>query len=121
IGAFLRDAILRSFKESGTPISLKYIDPGYAIRSAPAIPHDSAFTLLLGQNAVHAGITGRTDMVVGFWNHQFTHVPIALAVSARKRIDPEGTLWSSVLASPRPPARPCLWTAPKSPARARAR
>ena len=99
IGAFLRDAILRSFKESGTPISLKYIDPGYAIRSAPAIPHDSGFTLLLGQNAVHAGMTGRTDMVVGFWNHQFTHVPIALAVSARKRIDPEGTLWSSVLAS----------------------
>jgi 6-phosphofructokinase 1 len=48
---------------------------------------------------VHAGMSGRTDMVVGFWNHQFTHVPIALAVSARKRIDPEGTLWSSVLAS----------------------
>jgi 6-phosphofructokinase 1 len=99
IGVFLRDALIRSFKDSGTPISLKYIDPGYAIRSAPAIPHDSAFTLLLGQNAVHAGMSGRTDMVVGFWNHQFTHVPIALAVSARKRIDPEGTLWSSVLAS----------------------
>jgi 6-phosphofructokinase 1 len=99
IGVFLRHAIIRSFKESGTPISLKYIDPGYAIRSAPAIAHDSGFTLLLGHNAVHAGMSGRTDMVVGFWNHQFTHVPIALAVSARKRIDPEGTLWSSVLAS----------------------
>ena len=107
IGAFLRDAIVRSFKDSGTPISLKYIDPGYAIRSAPAIPHDSAFTLLLGQNAVHAGMTGRTDMVVGFWNHQFTHVPIALAVSARKRIDPEGTLWSSVLASTGQPHNLC--------------
>ena len=41
IGMFLRDAIIRSFKESGTPISLKYIDPSYAIRSAPAIAHDS--------------------------------------------------------------------------------
>ena len=41
----------------------------------PATPHDSAFCLLLGQNAVHAGMSGRTDMVVGFWNHQFTHVP----------------------------------------------
>jgi 6-phosphofructokinase 1 len=107
IGVFLRDAIIRSFKESGTPISLKYIDPGYAIRSAPAIAHDSAFTLLLGQNAVHAGMSGRTDMVVGFWNHQFTHVPIALAVSARKRIDPEGTLWSSVLASTGQPRDLC--------------
>jgi hypothetical protein len=44
-------------------------------------------------------LSGRTDMVVGFWNNQFTHVPIALAVSGRKRIDPERPLWSSVLAS----------------------
>ena len=65
----------------------------------PANAHDSAFCLLLGQNAVHAGMSGRTNMVVGFWNHQFTHVPISLAVSERKKIDPDGWLWSSVLAS----------------------
>jgi 6-phosphofructokinase 1 len=107
IGVFLRNAILRSFNESGTSINLKYIDPSYAIRSARATAHDSAFCLLLGHNAVHAGMSGRTDMVVGFWNHQFTHVPIALAVSARKRIDPEGTLWSSVLASTGQPRDLC--------------
>jgi 6-phosphofructokinase 1 len=44
-------------------------------------------------------MSGRTDMVVGFWNHRFTHVPIALAVSSRKKIDPGGALWDSVLAS----------------------
>jgi len=98
IGVLLRDAITDRFHESGTPISLKYIDPSYAIRSVPATPHDSAFCLLLGHNAVHAGMSGRTDMVVGFWNHQFTHVPIPLAVSERKKIDPEGALWSGVLA-----------------------
>jgi 6-phosphofructokinase 1 len=69
------------------------------IRSVQANPHDSAFCLLLGQNAVHAGMSGRTNMVVGFWDHQFTHVPIARAVSARKRVDPVGTLWGSVLAA----------------------
>jgi 6-phosphofructokinase 1 len=107
IGVFLRDAIIRCFKKTGTPISLKYIDPSYSIRSAPATAHDSAFCLLLGHNAVHAAMTGRTDMVVGFWNHQFTHVPIGLTVSARKRIDPEGTLWSSVLASTGQPRNLC--------------
>jgi len=107
IGVFLRDAITRCFKESGTPISLKYIDPSYAIRSAPATAHDSAFCLLLGHNAAHAAMSGRTDMVVGFWNHQFTHVPIRLAVSARKTIDPEGALWSSVLASTGQPRNLC--------------
>jgi 6-phosphofructokinase 1 len=99
IGVFLRDAIKDHFKRIGVPITLKYIDPGYTIRSVPATPYDAAFCLLLGQNAVHAGMSGRTNMVVGFWNHQFTHVPIPLAVSERKKIEPEGALWSAVIAS----------------------
>jgi 6-phosphofructokinase 1 len=104
IGAFLREAIVASFRDAGMPVNLKYIDPSYAIRSVPATAHDAAFCLLLGHNAAHAGMTGRTDMLVGFWNHHFTHVPIALAVSARKRIDPNSALWSSVLASTGQPA-----------------
>jgi len=105
IGLFLRDAINRHFKEVSFPISLKYIDPSYIIRSVPANAHDSAFCLLLGQHAVHAGMSGRTNMVVGFWNHQFTHVPISLAVSERKKIDPHGTLWTGVLSSTGQPAQ----------------
>jgi 6-phosphofructokinase 1 len=99
IGVFLRDAIKAHFQKIGMEINLKYIDPSYTIRSVSANPHDSALCLLLGHNAVHAGMAGRTGMVVGFWNHQITHVPIPLAVSQRKKIDPEGTLWSTVLAS----------------------
>ncbi len=99
IGTYLRDAIKEHFGRSRQEINLKYIDPSYIIRSQPANPHDSALCLLLGHNAVHAGMAGRTNMVVGFWNHQFTHVPIAMAASGRKKIDPEGWLWGSVLAS----------------------
>ncbi len=99
IGAFLRDAIKGHFAGKGREVNLKYIDPSYIIRSLPANAHDSALCLLLGQSAVHAGMAGRTNMVVGLWNHQFTHVPIALATQARKKLDPEGWLWSSVLAS----------------------
>jgi 6-phosphofructokinase 1 len=107
IGVFLRDAIVADFRERRVPVSVKYIDPSYTIRSVPASPHDSAFCLLLGHNAVHAGMTGRTGMVVGFWNHQFTHVPINLAVSRRKKVDPDSTLWSSVLASTGQPRDLC--------------
>jgi 6-phosphofructokinase 1 len=99
IGILLRDSINSRFREIGMEVSLKYIDPSYTIRSVPASPHDSAFCLLLAHNAVHAGMTGRTGMVVGFWKGEFTHVPISLACSTRKKIDPEGWLWSSVLAS----------------------
>ena len=98
IGIFLRDAIKDYFKKAAVEINLKYIDPSYMIRSMPANPHDSAFCLLLGQSAVHAGMSGRTNMVVSFWNHQFTHVPITLAVSQRKKIDTSSMLWNSVLA-----------------------
>jgi len=104
IGILLRDNIKEHFKKIGMEISLKYIDPSYTIRSVPADPHDSAFCLLLGQCAVHAGMSGRTNMVVSFWSHQFAHVPISLAVSTRKKIDPGGPLWSSVLASTGQPA-----------------
>jgi 6-phosphofructokinase 1 len=104
IGIYLRDAIREHFAQRGTAINLKYIDPSYIIRSQPANPHDSALCLLLGHNAVHAGMAGRTNMVVGLWNHQITHVPIHLATSRRKKIDPEGWLWRSVLASTGQPA-----------------
>jgi 6-phosphofructokinase 1 len=104
IGIFLRDRIKDYFKRTGMEINLKYIDPSYIIRSQQANPHDSAFCLMLGHNAVHAGMAGRTGMIVGFWNHQITHVPTPLAVSQRKKIDPEGLLWSSVLASTGQPA-----------------
>jgi len=99
IGVFLRDQINAHFKKAGVKIVLKYIDPSYTIRSRPANPHDSVFCLLLGHCAVHAGMSGRTNMVVGYWNGEFTHVPIPLAVSERKHVNPEGRLWSSVLES----------------------
>ena len=97
IGLFLKDRIQHYFKNIEMDVTLKYIDPSYTIRSMPANPHDSGFCLLLGHNAVHAGMSGKTNMVVGHWNNKFTHVPIPLAVSKRKQIDPYSRLWSNVL------------------------
>jgi 6-phosphofructokinase 1 len=97
VGIFLRDRIRAYFRKAGTKVDLKYIDPSYTIRSMPANPHDSSFCLLLGHNAVHAGMTGRTNMLVGFWKGEFTHVPIRLAASSTKKIDPNGRFWSTVL------------------------
>jgi 6-phosphofructokinase 1 len=99
VGIFLRERIRAHFRELGVPVGLKYIDPSYTIRSGVTNAHDAAFCLTLGHNAVHAGMAGRTNVVVGYWKREFTHVPIPMAVGQRKRIDPEGVLWSSVLAT----------------------
>ena len=104
IGIFLKDKIKAYFKDAGIEVNLKYIDPSYTIRSVPANAYDSALCLILGHNAVHAGIMGRTNMVVGYWKHEFTHVPIPLAVSRRKQIDPDGNMWSNVLTTTGQPA-----------------
>ncbi len=105
IGIFLRDRIREHFQKRGVELNLKYIDPSYTIRSTPANARDSAFCLLLGQYAVHAGMTGRTGMIVGVWRGEFTHVPIPAAVSRRKQVNPAGWLWAAVLSSTGQPAK----------------
>ncbi len=97
IGVFLAGAIAGHFKEQGMAASVKYIDPSYIIRSAPANADDSVFCFQLAENAVHAAMAGRTGMVVAYWNDHFVHVPMDIAASERKSIDPSGSLWRSVL------------------------
>ena len=97
IGIYLKDKISEEFKKKGFPHSIKYIDPSYIIRSAPANANDSKFCNLLAQNAVHAALSGKTDFVVGFWNNQFTLMPIPVVVAKRKKIDVESELWWNVL------------------------
>lgn len=97
IGNFLKEQMSKYFLELGKEVTIKYIDPSYTIRSLPANSLDSEFCLILGQHAVHAGMAGRTNMMVGYWNQRFTHVPIPLAVDSRKRIDPDGAFWQRVL------------------------
>ncbi|GAB4341581.1 MAG: ATP-dependent 6-phosphofructokinase [Desulfobulbaceae bacterium] len=97
IGHFLREKIKKFFEREQIDITLKYIDPSYTIRSMPANAYDSAFCLLLGYNAVHAGMTGRTNMFIGHSNNQFTHVPIPLVADKRKKIDPKGRMWEDVI------------------------
>jgi 6-phosphofructokinase 1 len=97
IGTYLKEKISEDFDSKSFPHSIKYIDPSYIIRSAPANANDSKFCNLLAQNAVHAALSGRTDFVVGFWNNQFTVMPIQMVVAKRKKIDVEGELWWNVL------------------------
>ena len=104
IGMFLKQSIQDNYAGTGMQITLKYIDPSYMIRSMPASAYDSAFCLQLGHYAVHAGMAGRTNMLVGHWNDRFTHIPIPLAIASRKKVDPQGALWSSVLAATGQPA-----------------
>jgi 6-phosphofructokinase 1 len=97
VGLFLRENIEEYFRMRSIPVNIKYIDPSYLIRSVAANAIDSVFCGQLARNAVHAAMTGRTEMVVGNWKNSFVHVPISTAVSTRKKVDPHHGLWRSVL------------------------
>jgi len=104
VGVWLRDRMKAHFGERKIPVDIKYIDPSYSIRSQAATSLDSAFCLLLGQHAVHAGMSGCTDMMVGFWNHRYTHVPLSLVAGRRKQIEPDEEIWQRVLDTTGQPA-----------------
>jgi 6-phosphofructokinase 1 len=98
IGVFLRDRIEAYFKAEGVPAVMRYIDPSYLVRSCPANPEDAIQCDLFARHAVHAAMSGRTGLVIGLINDQFVHVPIDLLGSQKKRVDPAGPQWHSVLA-----------------------
>lgn len=105
IGTFLRDRLIEHFRKCQTAITLKYIDPSYMIRSVPASPQDRIYCMRLGQAAVHAGMAGKTGLIVARWHSVYVHVPISVATSARRTVDPGKDIWLSVLESTGQPAR----------------
>lgn len=96
IGAHLKTLIEQHFRRAEVPITLKYIDPSYMLRGVPATAMDAVFCDELARYAAHAAMAGKTDVMVGRWHRAFTHVPLPLALSEKKRIDPDKELWLAV-------------------------
>lgn len=105
IGVYLKGRIEGHFRDKKTELNLKYIDPSYMIRSVPASPQDRIYCMRLGQAAVHAAMAGKTGLVVARWHSSYVHLPVGIATSARRTVDPGGDLWLSVLESTGQPPR----------------
>jgi len=105
IGPELKERFGEHFAGQGLKVGIKYIDPSYLIRSAPANPSDSLFCARLAQSAVHAALAGKTAMLIGYWHGRMTHVPFEALQNRTKTIDPQGELWRNVLGATGQPAR----------------
>ncbi|MHC4637834.1 MAG: ATP-dependent 6-phosphofructokinase [Planctomycetota bacterium] len=99
VGDYLSKSIKTYFKQRNIPINLKYINPSYLIRSAPANANDSIYCARLGTNAVHAAMAGKTEMLISLLHDSFVHVPIRMSVMQRNTINPESSLWRDVIAA----------------------
>jgi len=96
IGILLKEKIASHFAEKQMKINIKYFDPSYIIRSVPPSADDAVSCLMLAQNAVHGGMCGKSGIIIGKWNSYYTFVPMKLAIHERKKIEPDGYLWSIV-------------------------
>lgn len=99
ISGLLKQEIIAHFKEQGINPTLKFIDPSYIIRSVPANANDRIYCSFLGINAVHAGMSGRTGLVISRWNGRYVHIPMDAVTKGKKRINTLSNYWRAVLES----------------------
>lgn len=99
IGIFLQSAIKAYFEGKKMPVTIKYIDPSYIIRSVPANANDRVYCGFLGRYAVHAAMGGKTNMVVAKISDRFVHVPLPLVTRYRRKMDVHSGYWRSVLSA----------------------
>ncbi|MFC1484860.1 ATP-dependent 6-phosphofructokinase [bacterium] len=99
VGIYLKSEIKGYFNSNNMEVNIKYFDPSYSIRSVPANAMDSAYCLILAQSAVHAGMAGKTNMLISYVNNHYVHIPIEMAIQKRRQIDPDGRLWHTVMDS----------------------
>jgi 6-phosphofructokinase 1 len=95
IGVFLRDTIRQEL--SDMDLTLKYIDPSYIIRAAPANSADAIFCGRLAEDAVHAAMAGKTGVMLGTWLNKLTHVPLSAVITGRKVISLDSSFWRNVV------------------------
>lgn len=105
VGPVLRERIEEHFTGRGKEVHVKYFDPSYLVRSVPATSDDRLHCDSLARHAAHAGMAGKTDVMIGFWHSVYVHVPIPAVNARRKRLAPEGGVWQAVLEATGQPRR----------------
>ncbi|CDW89434.1 6-phosphofructokinase 3-like [Stylonychia lemnae] len=103
IGKFLRDAIPKYAKtKHQMAVTLKYIDPTYAIRSVPANAVDTIMCAKLAQNAVHGAMSGYTGFSVGVVRNAVAYIPITTLIDAGvNRVSMTERTWQRLMAQNR--------------------
>jgi 6-phosphofructokinase 1 len=96
VGPHLADEIKKHFNGRQIPVTVKYFDPSYHIRSVPANAGDSLLCERLARAAAHAGMAGKTDVLIGLWHNHLVHVPLAVSSDAKREMSLESELWTSV-------------------------
>lgn len=97
VGIAFKRLLSDTFHAYGEPVNIKYIDPSYMIRATPVSTSDAMYCAQLAEDAVHAGMAGFSEVLVGRWGGVGTLVPFTLLVNQTKRLDLDGVRWRNAL------------------------
>jgi 6-phosphofructokinase 1 len=103
IGKFLKEVIVAYAKVNhNLPLTLKYIDPTYAIRSVPANSVDTIMCAKLAQNAVHGAMAGYTAFSVGIVRNSVSFIPVTTLIKAGvNRLSMYDRMWQRLMSQNR--------------------
>jgi 6-phosphofructokinase 1 len=99
IGKFLKEEIVKYAKEQHKmSLTLKYIDPTYAIRSVNSNAVDTIMCAKLAQNAVHGAMFGYTGFSVGIVRNSVCWIPVTTLIKAgTNRMSMTDRIWQRLM------------------------
>lgn len=96
---FLKKEIVNYMKDKKNfPVTLKYIDPAYMIRTVPANCYDRKMCAHLASSAVHGAMAGFTGFTVGHINQNVAMIPVSALGNKPNKIGKENRAWQRLLA-----------------------
>jgi 6-phosphofructokinase 1 len=90
VGPWLKDKVLKRFKDRGKPLTIKYLDPTYMLRSQPANASDSVFCGMLAEHAVHGAMAGLTCFTTAKLYERYIYIPLNANTTRSKQVNPQG-------------------------------
>eukprot|EP00927_Polykrikos_kofoidii_P031734 TRINITY_DN27223_c0_g2_i1.p1 TRINITY_DN27223_c0_g2~~TRINITY_DN27223_c0_g2_i1.p1 ORF type:complete len:2094 (-),score=374.61 TRINITY_DN27223_c0_g2_i1:88-6090(-) len=105
VGPYLKDQITNYCKSKSIPVSIKYIDPTYMIRSVPANVFDSMYCSVLAQEAVHGAMAGYSGITVGKVDERYVMLPIhSITGKGTRKLNPDGRTFELLKAATNQPS-----------------
>ena len=101
LGAFIKSDVAKYATEKhNVKLTVKYLDPMYAIRSVKANCEDTVLCSRLGYVAVHGIMAGYTDFSVGLVRDEPVMIPIDILVDAgSKKMKRKDYEWQRLISS----------------------
>ena len=99
VGEYVRAGIAAHFARVHKPLSVKYIDPSYVIRAAPANAADSDLCATLAFTVMHGAMAGLTAFTVGNVDGVTVWLPVAAIAGPPRRVEIASRLYARLIAS----------------------